>query len=73
MKFLSLALLILLGALSIGTSIEAAERNEGILVGRIAYTEGKLLRYVEEEKDVKRGYIIPPYPPDYLTCITYYM
>ena len=51
MKFLSLALLILLGALSIGAPTEAAERNEGILVGRIAYTEGKLLRYVEEEKD----------------------
>jgi hypothetical protein len=51
MKYLSFMLLILLGALSTGAPTEAAENAEGILVGRIAYTEGKLLRYVEDEKD----------------------
>lgn len=50
----SLSLLLFITALApffIGTSVEAAEREEGILVGRIAHVEGKLLRYIEEEKD----------------------
>ncbi|KJS02474.1 MAG: hypothetical protein VR65_05260 [Desulfobulbaceae bacterium BRH_c16a] len=44
-------LLITLAALSIGTTVEAAEKADGILVGRIFHIEGKLLRYVEEDKD----------------------
>ena len=51
MKYLSVVLLIVLGALSIGSQANAAESDEGILVGRIAHIEGRLLRYVSEEKD----------------------
>jgi len=40
-----------LAPFSIGTPAEAAEIEETILVGRIAHVEGKLLRYIEEEKD----------------------
>ncbi len=51
MKYLSLALLILLGVFFTGSPAGAAESDEGILVGRISHTEGTLLRYIEEEKD----------------------
>ena len=34
-----------------GAHTNAADSEEGILVGRIAHVEGKLLRYVEEGKD----------------------
>jgi len=38
-------------ALSISFTAEAAYDQEGILVGRIAHVDGKLLRYVDEGKD----------------------
>ncbi|WP_319588598.1 DUF6600 domain-containing protein [uncultured Desulfobulbus sp.] len=51
LRYLSLVLLIAFGALAANTSALAADSEEGILVGRIAHIEGKLLRYVEEGKD----------------------
>ena len=51
MRCLSFAVLILLGVFGPGIFAEAAESDEGILVGRIAHIEGTLLRYIEEEKD----------------------
>ena len=51
LRYLSLVLLIAFGALAASTSALAADREEGILVGRIAHIEGKLLRYVDEGKD----------------------
>jgi len=51
MKYLSVVLLMVIGAQSIGAPANAAESDEGILVGRIAHIEGRLLRYVGEEKD----------------------
>ncbi|EKD39084.1 MAG: hypothetical protein ACD_75C00516G0010 [uncultured bacterium] len=53
LRYLSLLLLIAAGgALSASVSVEAAsDSEEGILVGRISHVEGKLLRYIEEEKD----------------------
>ncbi|OGR17016.1 MAG: hypothetical protein A2X81_14200 [Desulfobacterales bacterium GWB2_56_26] len=53
-RSLCLVLLLFMSAFapfSVGTSANAAESEEGILVGRIAHVEGKLLRYIEEEKD----------------------
>lgn len=53
-RSLSLVLLLCMTAFapfSVGTSVNAAESEEGILVGRIAHVEGKLLRYIAEEKD----------------------
>ncbi|EKD63867.1 MAG: hypothetical protein ACD_51C00167G0002, partial [uncultured bacterium] len=53
-RYLCLVLLLFVTALapfSVGTSANAGESEEGILVGRIAHAEGKLLRYIEEEKD----------------------
>ena len=51
LRYLSLVLLIAFGALAASTSALAADSEEGILVGRIAHIEGKLLRYVDEGKD----------------------
>ena len=52
LRYLNLVLLIVVfGALSAGVPIEAADSQEEILVGRIAHVEGKLLRYIEEDKD----------------------
>jgi hypothetical protein len=51
-RLLSRTLLALITILAAGvgtTAVMAAQ--EGILVGRIAYIDGKLFRYVEEEKD----------------------
>ena len=47
----SLALLTAFGILTTAASAAAANPQEGILVGRIAYTEGKLFRFIEDEKD----------------------
>ncbi len=43
--------LVTMVALSISFTAEAAYDQEGILVGRIAHVDGKLLRYVDEGKD----------------------
>ena len=49
---LCLILLLIFGLIAAtGTPAKGIESDEGILVGRIAHIEGKLLRYVEEEKD----------------------
>ncbi len=40
-----------LGMLFTGTPIVAADNDETILIGQITHVEGKLLRYIEEEKD----------------------
>jgi hypothetical protein len=46
-----LFLLLTVIGFSISVPAMAANDQEGILVGRIAYTEGKLLRYIEHVKD----------------------
>jgi hypothetical protein len=43
--------LTILSAIFAGFSVEAREDQEEILVGRIAHIEGKLLRFIVEEKD----------------------
>jgi hypothetical protein len=52
LRYLSLVLLFAaFGVLSTGISDAASDSREEILVGRIAHVEGKLLRYIEEDKD----------------------
>ncbi len=51
MKHLNFALFILLWVFCNVAVVGAVERDEGILVGRISYIEGTLLRYIEQEKD----------------------
>ena len=46
-----LILLACFGALFVSVPVEAEDNEEEIFVGRIAHVEGKLLRYIDEEKD----------------------
>ena len=50
-RYLSLMLFLAFGVFSAGARAEMYDSQEGILVGRIAHIEGKLLRFVPEEKD----------------------
>ena len=51
MRFMRLMLLPAIGMLFACTLGVASESDEEILIGRIAHIEGKLLRYIEENKD----------------------
>ncbi len=52
LRHLGLVLLLIeLAPIFVVTTATATDNEEGILVGRISHVEGKLLRYVEKEKD----------------------
>ena len=52
LRYLSLMLLFaVFAALSASVPVKASNSQEEIFVGRISHVEGKLLRYIEEEKD----------------------
>ncbi|MDK9708305.1 MAG: FecR domain-containing protein, partial [Desulforhopalus sp.] len=52
MRYLNLLFLFVAGGVLLaGVAVAATDNEEEILVGRIAHVEGKLLRYIEEEKD----------------------
>ncbi len=51
LRFMHLILLAALGMVFTCTLGAAAESDDEILIGRIAHIEGKLLRYIEEDKD----------------------